>query len=99
VVIKIRYSNFDTETKQYRIPYTSTDHTLLRYVLDLFNKVYTRRMRIRLVGVKFTGLVHGCHQMNLFEDTEELMNLYQAMDKIKLRFGNMSVGRASGFLT
>lgn len=98
VVVKLRYSNFDTETKQCRIPYTSADHTLLRYVLDLFRKIYTRRMRIRLVGVKFTGLVHGCHQMNLFEDTEELMSLYQTMDKIKNRFGTTSVGRASGLL-
>ena len=97
VVVKIRYSNFDTETKQYRIPYTSSDHTLLRYALELFEKVYNRRMRIRLIGVKFTGLVHGCHQMNLFEDTEELISLYQTMDKIKTRFGSDSVGRASGF--
>ena len=99
VVVKIRYSNFDTETKQYRIPYTSSDHTLLRYALELFEKVYHRRMRIRLIGVKFTGLVHGCHQMNLFEDTEELISLYQTMDKIKTRFGSTSVGRASGLLT
>ena len=98
VVVKIRYSNFDTETKQYRIPYTSSDHTLLRYALELFEKVYHRRMRIRLIGVKFTSLVHGCHQMNLFEDTEELISLYQTMDKIKTRFGSDSVGRASGFL-
>jgi len=98
VVVKIRYSNFDTETKQYRIPYTSSDHTLLRYALELFEKVYNRRMRIRLIGVKFTGLVHGCHQMNLFEDTEELISLYQTLDKIKMRFGSDSVGRASGFL-
>lgn len=98
VVVKIRYSNFDTETKQYRIPYTSSDHTLLRYVLELFEKVYHRRMRIRLIGIKFTGLVHGCHQMNLFEDTEELISLYQTLDKIKTRFGSDSVGRASGFL-
>ena len=98
VVVKIRYSNFDTETKQYRIPYTSSDHTLLRYVLELFEKVYNRRMRIRLIGIKFTGLVHGCHQMNLFEDTEELISLYQTLDKIKTRFGSDSVGRASGFL-
>ncbi|AZA77087.1 DNA polymerase IV [Chryseobacterium joostei] len=98
VVVKLRYSNFDTETKQCRIPYTSADHTLLRYVLELFKKVYTRRMRIRLVGVKFTGLVHGCHQMDLFEDTEELISLYQTMDKIKNRFGTSSVGRASGLL-
>ncbi|GEJ47636.1 MULTISPECIES: DNA polymerase IV [Chryseobacterium] len=99
VVVKIRYSNFDTETKQYRIPYTSSDHTLLRYALELFEKVYNRRMRIRLIGVKFTGLVHGCHQMNLFEDTEELISLYQTLDKIKMRFGSTSVGRASGLLT
>lgn len=98
VTVKIRYSNFDTETKQCRIPYTSADHTLLRVVLELFNKVYTRRMRIRLIGVRFTGLVHGCHQMDLFEDTEELISLYQTMDKIKNRFGASSVGRASGFL-
>lgn len=98
VVVKIRYSNFDTETKQYRIPYTSSDHTLLKYALELFEKVYNRRMRIRLIGVKFIGLVHGCHQMNLFEDTEELISLYQTMDKIKTRFGSDSVRRASGFL-
>jgi DNA polymerase-4 len=96
VTVKIRYANFDTETKQCKIPYTSADHTLLRYVLELFKKVYTRRMRIRLIGVRFTGLVHGCHQMDLFEDTEELISLYQTLDKIKNRFGPSSVGRASG---
>lgn len=98
VVVKIRYSNFDTETKQCRIPYTSADHTLLKYALELFNKLYTRRIRIRLIGVKFTGLVHGCHQMNLFEDTEELISLYQTMDYLKHRFGSDSVMKASGFL-
>ena len=98
ISVKIRYSNFDTETRQCKIAYTSADHTLLRYVLELFKKVYTRRMRIRLIGIKFTGLVHGCHQMNLFDDTEELISLYQTMDKIKNRFGTSSVGRASGLL-
>lgn len=98
VSVRIRYANFDTETKQCKVPYTSADHTLLKYALELFRKVYTRRMRIRLIGVKFTGLVHGSQQMDLFEDTEELMSLYNALDKIKDRFGTKSVGRASGFL-
>ena len=98
VTVKIRYANFDTETKQCRIPYNSADHTLLKYALELFKKLYTRRMRLRLIGVKFSGLVHGQHQMNLFEDTEELMNLYQAMDKMKKRFGSDAVQRASGYL-
>lgn len=98
VSVRIRYANFDTEIKQCKVPYTSADHTLLRYVLELFKKLYHRRMRIRLVGVKFTGLVHGNHQMNLFEDTEEMISLYQTMDKIKDRFGAKSIGRASGLL-
>lgn len=97
VVIKIRYANFDTETKQSRVTYTSADHTLSRMALQLFDKVYTRRMRLRLVGLRFTDLVHGNHQMNLFEDTEEQMSLYQTMDDIKNRFGSDAVGRASGF--
>jgi DNA polymerase-4 len=97
VVLKIRYANFDTETKQMKISYTSIDHTLARVALDLFEKLYTRRMRLRLVGLRFTNLVHGTYQMNLFEDSEELMNLYQAMDRMKNRFGKNALGRASGF--
>ena len=98
VAVKIRYANFDTETKQCRISHTSADHTLLKYALELFKKLYTRRMRLRLIGVCFSGLVHGSHQMDLFEDTEELMNLYQSMDRMKNRFGKTAVGRASGLL-
>lgn len=97
VVVKIRYANFDTETKQCRVAYTSADHTLLKVVLELFEKLYNRRMRIRLVGIKFTGLVRGSLQINLFEDTQEMVALYQAMDHIKNRFGYDKVGRASGF--
>lgn len=98
VVLKIRYSNFDTETKQSRISYTSADHTLSRIVMELFDKLYNRRMRIRLIGVRFTNLVRGNLQINIFEDTQEMVSLYQAMDRIKNRFGYDKVGKASGFL-
>lgn len=97
VVVKIRYANFDTETKQCRISYTSADHTLSKAVFELFEKLYNRRMRIRLIGIRFTGLVRGSLQINLFEDTQELVALYQAMDRIKNRFGYDKVGRACGF--
>lgn len=97
VVMKIRYANFDTETKQSTIAYTAADHTLSRVALEIFKKLYTRRMRLRLIGLRFTNLVHGNHQMNLFEDTEEQMNLYQTMDRLKNRFGANILGRASGF--
>jgi DNA polymerase-4 len=98
VVVKIRYTNFDTEAKQSKIAYTSCDHILIEQVKLLFEKVYTRRMRLRLVGVSFTGLVRGNYQINLFEDTTELINLYQAMDKMKKRFGENSIKRSVALL-
>ena len=96
VTVKIRYSNFDTEPKQMKIPYSSCDHVLIKYVLELFDKLYNRRMRIRLVGVRFSGLVRGTYQINMFEDTVEMMALYQAIDKIKNRFGFEAVTRCAG---
>lgn len=97
VVVKIRYANFDTETKQAKIAYTSADNILTKTVRELFNRLYSRRMRIRLIGIRFTGLVRGNLQINLFEDTQEMAALYQAMDRIKNRFGYDKVGRAAGF--
>lgn len=96
VVVKIRYNNFDTETKQMRIPYTSFDHIILKSALDLFTKLYTRRMRLRLIGIRLTGLVRGTYQINMFEDTTEMLSLYQTIDKIKNRFGPESISRCSG---
>lgn len=96
VVIKIRYANFDTETKQCRVQYTSADHILMKNVTDLFNKLYQRRMRLRLIGIRFCGLVRGTYQINMFEDTEEMLSLYQAMDRMKTRYGFDAVMRGGG---
>lgn len=96
VTVKIRYSNFDTHTKQKRIPYTSFDHVLLAAARELFEKVYERRMLIRLIGVKVSHLVQGVQQINLFEDTPEMINLYQAMDSVRKRYGRKAIQRAAG---
>lgn len=96
VTVKIRYSDFNTYTQQMRIPYTSLDHTLIAKVQELFDKLYQKRMLIRLVGIKFSHLVQGSYQFNLFEDTGEHLKLLQAMDKIRNRFGKDAVSRAVG---
>jgi DNA polymerase-4 len=98
VVVKIKYANFDTQTKQCTIAYTSADHVLIKTVTELFDKLYDRRMRLRMIGINFNGLVRGTYQINLFEDTLEMIALYQAMDKMKKRFGFNSVGRAGTIL-
>ena len=56
VSVRIRYNNFDTEKKQCRIAYTSCDHILLKKIMDLFDSHYNRRMRLRLVGIQFSGM-------------------------------------------
>ncbi len=95
IAVKIRYSDFNTYTKQLRIPYTSADHILIPKILDLFKTLYNRRLLVRLVGIRFSHLVHGNYQINLFEDTEEALNLYAALDNIRSRYGDRSVIRAA----
>ena len=96
VTLKIRYSNFDTHTIQQRIGYTSFDHVLIPVAKDLFRKLYQRRMLIRLVGIRFSHLVTGVQQIDLFDQTPELINLYQAVDRMRLRYGRDAVYRAVG---
>ena len=96
VTVKIRYSNFDTHTLQKRIPYTSFDHVLMPVARELFDRLYQRRMLIRLVGVRFSGLIRGTQQLNLFEDTSEMVHLYLAVDRMRRRFGADALQRASG---
>jgi DNA polymerase-4 len=94
VTVKIRYSDFNTYTRQLRIPYTSADHTLIAHSCELFEKLYEKRMLVRLIGIRFSELVTGSLQINLFEHTEEMINLYQAMDHIRNRYGDNAVKRA-----
>jgi len=96
VTVKIRYADFNTYTMQRRVPYTAIDNALRTTAVELFDRLYQRRQLIRLIGVKFSGLVRGSYQINLFEDTQEELSLLQAMDHIRKRFGTKAVIRASG---
>jgi len=95
ISITIRYANFETVTKQASIPYTSIDIIFIKKAKELFDKVYDRRMLLRLVGVKLSNLVNGFEQIDMYAASEEQYSLCQAMDKIRNRFGEKSVTIAS----
>ena len=95
ITITIRYSNFETHTQQTKIPYTTLDSFLIGKAKELFDKLYNRRMLLRLVGVKLSQLVSGHEQINLYSASEEQYKLYQAMDRIRNRFGDKAVKLAS----
>jgi DNA polymerase-4 len=95
VSVKIRYSDFTTLSKQIKIPYTAADHVLIPTIVGLFEKLYNRRMLVRLVGVKFSDLTEGYYQINLFDDWEKTVGLYQSMDSIRDRFGALKISTAA----
>ncbi|RYD72118.1 MAG: DNA polymerase IV [Sphingobacteriales bacterium] len=94
ITVTIRYSNFETVTQQARIPYTALDSFLIAKAHDLFQKLYSKRMLLRLVGVKFSHLVNGFEQIGLYHTSEEEYGLYQAMDRVRKQFGVASVVKA-----
>ena len=95
VSVKVRYSDFSTYSKQLKIPFTSADHILIPLIHNLFNKIYQRRILVRLIGVNFSHLTGGHYQINLFDDDLKNLNLYASLDKIRNRFGSGAVMRAS----
>lgn len=94
--VKIKYSDFNTYSKQMRIPFCSADHILIPKILDLFERLYNRRVLVRLIGIRFSHLVTGNYQINLFEDDESALNLYSALDKIREKYGDRMVVKAAG---
>ena len=94
VSVKLRYTDFQTYVKQRSISYTNADHVLLKVAKELFDQLYERRQLVRLIGVRFTQLIPGNYQINLFEDTQEEIKLYQAIDSIKKQFGEEKLHRA-----
>ena len=95
IAVKVRYSDFNTYTKQVKIPYTAADHILTPKVMEIFDRLYDKRLLVRLVGVRFSSLAGGNYQINLFDDTIKTANLYQAMDKLRNKFGARSIIKAN----
>jgi len=95
LTVKLRYTNFDTYTTQIKFPHTSSDRLLVKHAHALFEKLYNKRMRVRLIGVRLSDLADGAYQIDLFNDDEKLIHLTQALDQIKKRFGKNAIGSAA----
>ena len=96
VTVKVRYSDFQTQTIQKKIPYTAADHELIPMVLELFERAFSRRLLVRLIGVRYSSLVSGNYQLGLFGERIDYPSLYNALDRIRLKYGDRSVIKAIG---
>jgi len=95
VTVKLRHADFNTFTKQRRIPYSANEAVLSRHIMELFDSLNERRQLIRLVGIKFSGLVNGNYQISIFDDTAKAISLMEEKDYIRKRFGTDKIMRAS----
>ena len=96
VTVKIRYSSFETQTIQKQIPNSAFDDVILGTARELFKKLYKKGLKIRLIGIRLSNLVQGSQQIDLFNDTTEMINLYQALDNMKKKYGKNAIQRAGG---
>ncbi|RCH55954.1 DNA polymerase IV [Mucilaginibacter hurinus] len=96
LAIKVRYANFETHTQQEKIGLTAAEHILIPGIKNLLTKAWDPNRPIRLIGVRLSNLTTGSYQINLFEDNEERIRLYQALDTINFKFGEKTVCRAAG---
>ena len=99
LTVKIRYGDFETQSHQHAIPYTSVDHDLFVLAHQLFNSLYRPGGQIRLIGLRLSDLVNGAYQIRLFEDSPAIHDLYMAMDKMRTKFGSGAVKRANSLGT
>lgn len=92
IAIKIRYSNFETFTRQMQLPTpTAHDSHIEKAAIELFDKNWDTSRAVRLIGVRVGDLRNGAGQLDLFSNSAKEADLLKALDKIRSRFGNKSI--------
>ena len=94
IAVKLRYQDFTTVSKQEIIHYTALDPLLQEKVIYLFDRLYDKKQKVRLAGVRFSDLVPMTVQINLFDDALSKLELFKTVDKIKNRFGTDMITKA-----
>lgn len=88
--------------RQMKVPATNDTNQLAEHLLFLFNKFYDGRGFLRHIGVTYSDLVYdGGDQLNLFEDPsdqEKRIKIDQVTDRIREKYGFVSIVRASSTL-
>lgn len=91
VTVKIRYSNFETVSRQTSINTTFLDDEFIPVAKQLFHLLYDKNRQVRLLGVRLSDLSANAMQGNLFDDAAKKNNLYKAIDAVKNKWGNPSL--------
>ncbi|MEW5806150.1 MAG: DNA polymerase IV [Acidobacteriota bacterium] len=100
ITLKLRYSDFVTLTRSQTIPEaTNFDAAIFQVASALFRKGYTRRMKVRLLGVSVCNITSNPWQLGLFTPAFQLKlkDLYRGIDQVREKYGfdSLSCGRSN----
>jgi DNA polymerase-4 len=89
VGIKLRHADFKTISRSRSIPASDDDVTIFRTARALLEKAFSRRVRIRLLGVKLSNLAARDPQGALFTASDEARRarLLRSADRIREKYG------------
>jgi DNA polymerase-4 len=96
VGLKLRYPDFTTLTRQATLADpTDASAVIFAQALALFEAAWNRRA-VRLIGVVAANLSQPGRQLRLFEQDDRRRALLEAaLDRIRARFGDQAIQRAS----
>jgi DNA polymerase-4 len=100
VGVKVRYSDFEESRSSQGLSEPSCDEReIFAHAVKLLGKAWSRRMRVRLVGLELSRLsAGGGRQLDLFREPERerLEKLQGAVDRIRGKhgFGAVVAGRS-----
>lgn len=98
IKIKLRWSDFTTLTRQITLPQpTDQDHEIIEAAQRLFNQFWPRGKPVRLIGVGISGFDNAGTQLELWQQpaSQDAQNLQNTLDKLRDRFGDSVIKRAS----
>jgi DNA polymerase IV len=97
ITLKIRLSDFSTFTRSRSLDEATDKTSLIRQTIDELFAAFSRQNRpVRLLGVGVSNLSTTAEQLHLFQDEHyQTDRLDQVMDKVRKRFGDKSITRAS----
>ena len=96
ITVKVRYSDFSTVSKQHTIDYSLSTRFLIESATALFYGLFDSSKSVRLIGVRFSHLIHHRNQGLLFDDRITENNLYRAIDNVKNKYGSKKLMLARG---
>jgi DNA polymerase-4 len=99
VQLKLRYKDFTTITRAHTLPdATQLDNEIFEAIRTLFRKNWKKGMQIRLLGVQASHFTTQAAQIDLLDGNRQQRwkDALAAADRLRDKFGESSVGLASG---